>query len=185
MYQLFTRICWLLALTLGVHTTAFAKGRVLLPVRAPITMSDYIDLNCKASCAEQEELLESTNEAAQANEVDQRLLLAIVRVESSFKVRARNGSNAGLMQVHTRWHRKKLVGQDPYAVKLNIAVGAAIYRGCLDKHGGNTTKALKCYNGAADPRYVDKIRKAQREIDALLLFNSKSFIGSSPSESEK
>lgn len=157
----------LLFLTVLLSNPALAKKTTQV-AKAPITMSDYIELHCKSKCAEQEELLQAVWDASSVYDVDPVMLLAIVKVESGFKPAAKSGSNIGLMQVHLRWHRFKFEGIKPTDIQANVLVGAFIYRGYLDKEKGNTARALKRYNGFGDSRYVTKVEKARGEISRLV-----------------
>lgn len=166
MHFIIHRCTWLLLLLSIISSNALAKKPTPV-VKAPITMSDYIELHCKSQCVAQEELLRATYKAAKAYDVDPIMLLAIVKVESAFKPKAKAGSNTGLMQVHLRWHRAKFEGDKPMEVIPNLRVGASIYREYLDLENGNVVKALKRYNGYGDPGYVAKVQRAKGEISRL------------------
>jgi soluble lytic murein transglycosylase-like protein len=167
MHFIFYRCTFLLLLLSIVSSNALAKKPTPV-VKAPITMSDYIELHCKSQCVAQEELLRATYKASKAYRVDPIMLLAIVKVESGFKPLAKAGSNTGLMQVHLRWHRAKFEGDKPTEVNPNLRVGASIYAEYLNLERGNVMRALKRYNGHGDKNYVVKVQKARSEIARLV-----------------
>lgn len=151
----------LVVMAIAVIDTSLAGGR--LP---PLTVSDYIRDVCTNNCVEQESLLSAVAEASEHYDVDKTTLIAIVKVESGFNTKARNGNSVGLSQVHLKYHRKKFKNSSFYSVRDNILVGASIFKECLLKHNG-IRKALRCYNGKGDPRYVEKVMVAIKEIRML------------------
>lgn len=134
-----------------------------------ITLADHIKRHCYKACVKPSELRQAVHHAASSLQVDHKILLAIIQVESAFKPRAKNGSNVGLNQVNLRYHRKRFEGKNFYDVQQNVLAGAQVYRACLTRAKGNQTKALRCYNGhhLGDPKYVIKIRKAYSQINQL------------------
>lgn len=109
-------------------------------------------------------------------QIDPALLLAIMATESSFNAKAQSPVGAqGLMQVHTRVHRDKLVphgGVDRvFDPAVNIHVGSRILKGYLDRYG-NSEVALKAYVGAAllndDGGYASKVLSRRAEFRAVM-----------------
>ena len=134
--------------------------------RTPVkvtTLKQYIKAACPRSCISDVLLTTLLKEESQRLRVDYRDFLAIVRVESSFNSKARNGSNVGLSQVHLKYHKKKFKG-NPYDPRDNVKVGLSIYKACLTKAKGNRNKAYTCYNGGGDPQYVSRVNKARNTI---------------------
>lgn len=133
------------------------------------TLDEYIDTQCSRHCVTPNKLIEAVALASFANELDPSLLLAVIRVESAFNTRASNLGNVGLTQTLLRYHRPKYRGRNVYDVHANVEVGSSILRDCLKSRRQNLDKALRCYNGNADPKYPTKVRAAMREIRRLAL----------------
>ena len=105
--------------------------------------------------------------------VDPYLIMAVMATESSFNPRAQSRVGAqGLMQVHTRMHRKRF---KPYGStdtvwepKVNIQVGSSILSDYLKRYGGSESRALKAYVGAAhmshDGGYGNKVLRRRDEF---------------------
>lgn len=166
-----TRLCRFPIFALILLFSFAVHGKVLQSKYAPLTLHDYISSVCPkgAKCVEQESLLSAVHRAAKIHNLDFKKLLAIVRVESSFNVRAKNASSVGLAQVNLDYHRKKFKGS-PYDIADNIMVAESIYYKCLIKHRQHEKKSLRCYNGenSKDFTYADKVLKAYAEISKLL-----------------
>ena len=105
--------------------------------------------------------------------VDPYLIMAVMATESSFNPRAQSRVGAqGLMQVHTRMHKKRF---KPYGStdtvwepKVNIQVGSSILSDYLKRYGGSERRALKAYVGAArmshDGGYGIKVLRRRDEF---------------------
>ncbi len=101
-------------------------------------------------------IAESALHAGSRYNIDPRLLLAIVKVESSFKPQAISQRDAlGLMQI--RLIALKEVGRHPGSaekarqqllqnISFNIEAGARYFDWLLKRYGGNIVKALLAYN---------------------------------------
>lgn len=91
-------------------------------------------------------------EAANTYNVDVNVLKAIAKTESGFNPRAvntknKNGSiDRGIMQVNSIHLNENLTAEDLFNPRVNIMMGAKVYKMCLDKHK-DRLKALNCYNG--------------------------------------
>lgn len=114
--------------------------------------------------------------------LDPRLVLAVMRVESNFDVRARSPKNAhGLMQLIPETAARFNV-RDIYDPLENIRGGMAYLRWLLAYYGGNVQYALAAYNageGAVDrhrgiPPYAETISYVQR-IRAVYPFDRHPF----------
>lgn len=105
--------------------------------------------------------------------VDPYLILAVMATESSFNPRAQSRVGAqGLMQVHTRMHKKRFA---PYGStdavwepRVNILVGSSILSDYLKRYGGSERRALQAYVGAArlahDGGYGRKVLRRRDEF---------------------
>ena len=95
--------------------------------------------------------------------IDEKLLLAIIKVESNFNIHAISTSGAlGLMQVIPVWHKEKffearkvLGNPEPFNINTNIWMGTKILSTCIDQTKG-INKALLCYAGQT-PGYDTKV----------------------------
>lgn len=97
--------------------------------------------------------------------IDPILLLAIIKVESTFNPKAVSRVNAaGLMQVLPKAHPEKIaeIGgvNQLFVPEVNIRVGTRILRDYLKKSNGSLENALQFYNGA----FFDKTRKYARKV---------------------
>jgi len=101
--------------------------------------------------------------------VDPKLILALIKVESTFKPTAISKSNAlGLMQVILVWHKEKLHDYRVFDTAVNIELGTRV----LSEYskGNSIRTALLKYNGAlGKPNdYPDKIITAKNELDSFI-----------------
>ena len=105
------------------------------------------------------------------------LVLAIMQIESTFRVNARNAGCYGLLQVNYKAHRKhiwRVERQEGVKTMLNprvnIRVGVGILRACLDAANGNVTRGLLRYNGAVRwNTYPLKVLAAQKRIHNYMI----------------
>lgn len=142
-------------LLMGISSLTYSK-----------TLNEYINQHCKANCVDTDTVLSASRMVADSLNLDYLILLSIIRVESGFNRKARNGSSVGLMQVHLRYHRNKFGNSDALNPYSNIFVGASILKDCMDRWR-NTNKAFRCYNGGGDPSYTVKVNKALVEVKQL------------------
>jgi soluble lytic murein transglycosylase-like protein len=83
-------------------------------------------------------------------------VLALIQSESNGVVRAISSASAkGLMQImNCHW---KHAPEELYSIYLNIRLGTAYYKWCLDYANGNKREALRFYNaGPFSNKYVYK-----------------------------
>lgn len=131
------------------------------------TLENYMEDACHKDCVHSEVLLDAATAAAEETGLDFKLILAIVRVESSFQVHARNGRSVGLMQLHLRYHKAKFQGKHYTHPGGNVRAGALVMKECMDSHHNALRKASRCYNGGGDPQYYKKLLKAYHEVKKL------------------
>ncbi len=116
-------------------------------------------------------ILSSVIEYSDTYKVEPALILAIIRVESSFLLDAKSGSGArGLMQVMPNVH-KTLVSKeggdldDLWEPSFNIKIGTMILKQMLRASSGNIENALARYNGSyvdgQENRYASKVLMAR------------------------
>jgi hypothetical protein len=118
-----------------------------------------------------QEVVMSAFQAGQKYNIDPLLLLAVMKVESTFNPRAVSPANAkGLMQVLPQAHPEKIAAvggvHQLFVPQINIKMGAQILRDCLDR-AGTMAKALQFYNGSpydAKQKYANKVLTARQEF---------------------
>lgn len=137
--------------------------------------SEYIeviqDINNKVSYKDAKEITFATLKWAKEFEVDEKLLLAIMKVESTFDKYAISTSGAyGLMQVIPVWHKDKILkakkelgNPELFDINTNIYLGAWIVHDCFIKSRGNLQSALLCYSGQT-PDYDKKVLYAYKAL---------------------
>ena len=153
-----------------------------LPPSQPITLQrvqvqqtllkEHLKDNYSVEDAMAQEVVKTAFLAGQKYNIDPLLLLAVMKVESTFNHRAVSSANAkGLMQVLPSAHPEKIAAaggvQQLFVPHINIKMGAQILRDCLNRAGGTMAKALQFYNGAgSDPkqRYAQKVLTARQEF---------------------
>lgn len=97
---------------------------------------------------------EAISNASKKYGVDERMIRAIIKQESSFQPLALSTSGAmGLMQLMPQT-AKLLSVTDPYNIEQNIMGGARYFKAQLDAFDGSTELALAAYN--AGPNNVRK-----------------------------
>ena len=164
-----TRLCKSLLLISLLLVGFTVSGKTREPQYDPLTLQDYIDINCKRKCVDQEALLKAVHNAAKSHSLDFMKLIAIIKVESSFRIRAKNDTSVGLAQVNLTFHKKSFK-KDYYDVDDNVLVGAGVYARCKKKYPGDELNPLRCYNGEKSKnfRYANKVMKAYRDIVKLI-----------------
>jgi soluble lytic murein transglycosylase-like protein len=138
------------------------------------TYASFIkESNPKVSKTEARDIVLSTLKWANEFSIDEKLLLAIAKVESNFHVHAISTSGAyGLMQVIPVWHKDKILearkvlgNPEIFNINTNIWLGAKVLRKCLDDQS-NINKALLCYAGQT-PGYDKKVLSELDNIKKL------------------
>lgn len=127
-------------------------------------------LNTKASEADVVRIVEVAFEQGVKHRIDPLLILSIIKKESTFNKNARNKRSpaSGLMQIIPYWHRDKIAGRNIFKVSVNIEVGTKTLRDCLDRNSQDVNRALRCYSGNGDKKYVPTVtayhKQAQRWV---------------------
>lgn len=119
-----------------------------------LTYVDYIVSQGKANRTQAQKITEATLRWARELEVDEKLVLAIGKVESNFDYHAISSSGAmGVMQVIPRWHEdkirdaKKIIGTpEVFNIETNIYLGTRVIKDCIDRFK-LLSKVLLCYSG--------------------------------------
>lgn len=116
------------------------------------------------------QIIDSSYRWAKEFNVDEKLILAIAKVESQFNKHAISSSGAyGIMQVIPVWHKDKIVvakqklgNPEIFNIDTNIFVGTWVLRDCLNKHT-TINKALLCYSGQTS-QYDVKVMQEYKKL---------------------
>lgn len=107
-------------------------------------------------------LVYTVYEESLKQQVDPKLILALIATESSFNPNSLSNKGAkGYTQVIPKWHRDKILNRDIWDVKVNIEVGVKVLKDCF-RRNKTEYSALACYNGATTP---DKAIAYKQAID--------------------
>lgn len=107
-------------------------------------------------------LVYTVYEESLKQQVDPKLVLALIATESSFNPNSLSNKGAkGYTQVIPKWHRDKILNRDIWDVKVNIEVGVKVLKDCF-RRNKTEYSALACYNGATTP---DKAIAYKQAID--------------------
>ena len=141
--------------------------------RAERGVVQHIARKYRVNASSVEQYMGYARQSGKTYNVDPYLIMAVMATESSFNPRAQSRVGAqGLMQVHTRVHKKRF---KPYGStdtvwqpKVNIQVGSSILSDYLKRYGGSERRALKAYVGAArmshDGGYGNKVLRRRDEF---------------------
>ena len=141
--------------------------------RAERGVVQHIARKYRVSASSVEQYMGYARQSGKTYNVDPYLIMAVMATESSFNPRAQSRVGAqGLMQVHTKMHKKRF---KPYGStdtvwepKVNIQVGSSILSDYLKRYGGSERRALKAYVGAArmshDGGYGNKVLRRRDEF---------------------
>lgn len=154
-----------------VMTIVVSLMGLFTPISTAVELQEYIDSKCSMQCVGARTLMQAVYSASYSLHIDPLAMLAIVQVESRFRVFAKNRSSVGLTQILFRVHRSKFTGTNPYDVKDNIFAGSIVLSECVRKHHGNYKQAYRCYNGygAYSHKYVNKVLSAYNELKSIEL----------------
>lgn len=152
---------------------ASREGPSVRLTRAERGVVQHIARKYRVSQSSVEQYMGYARQSGKTYNVDPYLIMAVMATESSFNPRAQSRVGAqGLMQVHTRVHKKRF---KPYGStdtvwqpKVNIQVGSSILSDYLKRYGGSERRALKAYVGAAhmshDGGYGNKVLRRRDEF---------------------
>jgi soluble lytic murein transglycosylase-like protein len=130
-------------------------------------------LNTKASRDDINRIVEVAFEQGVKHRIDPLLLLSMIKKESTFNKNAKNKRSpaSGLLQIIPYWHRDKINGRNIFKVSVNIEVGARVLRDCLDRNSQDVNRALTCYSGGGDKRYVPTVKRYHKQAQRWVVEN--------------
>lgn len=136
-----------------VNTTAYSNYKSNADWKSSYV--EYIQYsNPKVTDKEAREIVLSTLKWANKYKLDEKLILAVAKVESNYYNHAISASGAyGIMQVIPVWHKDKIKdakketgNPEIFNINTNIYLGARVLKDCVDRTTG-LSKALLCYAG--------------------------------------
>lgn len=139
-----------------------------------IALINEISTKYRIDKAQAQMYVKEAYETGKSNKVDPTLILAIIKVESSFQANAKSKIGAtGLMQVMPNVHKKKFEYYGGVSIAahpiVNMRVGATILAEYIKHSKGNIRKALQAYNGdKKGTKYSIKVLQAKAEFEKVL-----------------
>lgn len=130
-------------------------------------------LNTKATQDDVTRIVEIAFEQGIKHKIDPLLILSVIKKESTFNKNARNKRSpaSGLMQVIPYWHKDKIQKRNIMRISVNIEVGSKILRDCLDKNSQNLNRALRCYSGGGNKKYLADVNNYHKNAKRWVVEN--------------
>ena len=161
---------WKAAQQQAKNTKAFAW----LPVEQQV-LTDHLKDTYRVDRRLATDIVTTAFQAGQKYDLDPLLILAIIKVESTFNPKAVSVADAkGLMQVLPRAHPQKIEaagGEEKlFLPHINIKMGAKILREYLELASGSLTSALLRYNGSSkDPtqKYAKRVMEEREKLEIV------------------
>ncbi|GAA5101471.1 hypothetical protein GCM10023338_17480 [Wohlfahrtiimonas larvae] len=134
-------------------------------------MTNYLVMHYNMPERDAKILVRSADANAHKYKIDLELLMAVIFVESTYKITAESKYGAiGLMQVVPKWHLDKIQqygGVDAlYDIRTNISIGTEILMEYFEKEG-NIRQALHRYNGSKNDKtlkYSNRVLQKYNEL---------------------
>jgi soluble lytic murein transglycosylase-like protein len=129
-------------------------------------LSKHISTKYKLNFQHAEHIVKTTFTEAEKHEIEPVLMLSIIGIESTFKLKALSPVGAvGLAQIMPQFHINKInmlkkENLDIYSIQGNIRVGIQILKEYIDLANGNVQEALQRYNGS----YSDKNKSYSKKV---------------------
>jgi len=138
-----------------------------------LTYVEYITDNSNNTHTQAQKIVEAIQHWSSKYQVDEKLILAVAKVESNFYKHAISESGAmGVMQVIPSWHKDKikdarasLGNPEVFNINTNIYLGTRILKDCLSRFI-KVSKALMCYSGNTKG-YDTKVLNTYEQIKKL------------------
>lgn len=136
-------------------------------------LSQHIQYKYRLSYPKARKIVNEVYEIANIYELEPKLVLALIAIESGFNQNAVSVAGAiGLTQAIEKWHPEKFErvennGYQSTSIEGNLEIGAEVLKEYLDKYNGNKTLALQQYNGSLDDqtrKYSKKVLGMEKEL---------------------
>ena len=158
----------------GIHLSASAAWAGGMPLKVWATMQwtrSVLEVEAPGMAEQlRDDVARSVAEESHGHDVDPALVLALIKVESAFRVHARSHKGArGLMQVMPRVARDMAGVSRPELLDepgTNVRLGVTLLRTLLNQYKGELPRALAAYNvGTRRLRTLLPPRGTLREVD--------------------
>ena len=145
----------------------------LIPITAESRYVDHIkQVNPNISDEDANQIVEAVTKWSKRFKVDEKLIIAVMEVESRFTKYSISPSGAvGLMQVLFKTHLPKIVAArdevgtpEPFDISTNIYLGSWVLADCGGGKKNSHLKILQCYNGGEAVEYTKKVQSIIRKI---------------------
>lgn len=138
----------------------------------PVNTEKWIVHQAKVPAHTARTIASAIHQQARAKHLPVSLLVGVMQVESSFKVKAKSRSGAlGLMQVMPRLHCRKVRPCNLFNIHTAIQVGGSVLNDCRQK-ATTRKKALQCYTGYRShqlTRYVQQVETHMADYKQYVL----------------
>ncbi len=134
------------------------------------SLARHISNTYKLELEHAKDIVSTSFEESEKHNVEPLLLLAIIKIESTFKQKAQSHMGAvGLTQVMPQYHKTKLKDLkkdklDIWSIEGNIRVGVQILKEYIQASDGNISNALQRYNGS----FSDPTKEYSRKVLATM-----------------
>jgi len=135
------------------------------------TSAEWVVKNAQTKLTQQQaqSIVSHTYAHSLSNDINPKLLLALIKTESGFIKNAKSNHKAiGLTQIIQKWHKKKLKNRSPLNPVVAIEVGTLILKECFVSNKNNEVKALSCYNGSKNKIYFNKVKKQEHILSTYI-----------------
>jgi soluble lytic murein transglycosylase-like protein len=128
---------------------------------AKLTLINNISTNYKVKANVAHRIVTVVEKVATKHKLDKFMILAIMSVESTFKVNAKNHHCVGLMQVNlkSKLVKQNLMGRNPYDVTTNLDLGIQVMNYCKVMKD-----PLGCYHGGKSVVYTKMVLAAYHQL---------------------
>jgi soluble lytic murein transglycosylase-like protein len=126
-----------------------------------LTLINNISTNYKVKTDVAHRIVSDVERVATKHKLDKFMILAIMSVESTFKVNAKNHYCVGLMQVNlkSKLVKQSLMGRNPYDVTTNLDLGVQVMKYCKVMKD-----PLGCYHGGKSVTYTKRVLAAYQQL---------------------
>lgn len=138
-----------------------------------LTYVEYVSDQGNINRSQAQKIVEAIQRWSNKYQLDEKLVLAVAKVESNFHHHAISSSGAmGIMQIIPSWHKDKikearstLGNPEVFNINTNVYLGTRILNDCIERFS-KIRKALMCYSGNTKG-YDDKVLATYEQIKKL------------------